>query len=104
MGAYTLFYGKELNAGMSVDEMKAAREESCAAFKAAINEFSVHDNPSSTIRKRRIHYLMMFSTDVYPEGLGVMHGIRHSDRSGIVPAFRDFMVENRSRFFQNLTW
>lgn len=100
MGIYTFFYGSKIEAGMSAAELKVVREKSDAAFKAAIDAFSVHDNPTPTIRKRRTHFLMRFSVYMQPDDKWVMYGVRHSDRSGIVPAFRDFMIENSGRFFK----
>ncbi len=101
MAVYSLFYGCEVDAVNKTSlELAALRNESIAAFKSAIEAFSVHDNPRPDIRRKRIRYLMRFCAGgITAERSRVVFLIRHSDRAGIVPEFGEYMQRNWKCFF-----
>lgn len=101
MFVYSMFRGNRIDDhNKSSAELTALCDESDAAFVAAIEAFSMHNNPSSQIRRRRIQFLMRFKRSRVASGdESVWHYISHSDQSSIAQEFRIYIEVNWSRFF-----
>lgn len=97
MAIYSLFCGSKINRSAALAVQLAASD---AAFVAAIEAFSIHDNPTSPIRRRRVTFLMRFQRcTLTPGDEWVGYNIRHSGRSSITQDFRDYISANWSKHF-----